>query len=1284
MNNISEQVLSAIDILVDNKISKLEFDKTIQAIIKEVVDLNTGEYKVQYNNNIFSAFAQKEFKPYKVNDLVYVTVPENNFSNKKLITSLVTKNSLSYDQLNDLQTAVFPLSPTFDKLYNDIYNPQKEYGVIAGIPQGEENSYIYIYQGQDEYNKNDYHALFQEYSKQFEYIRIEASFLTQFYSEHNYGNYGLQLEFFAQGTNDIDVVTFTLDLNSFNGDPYRFQVYSPQSIIIKTSKNYLLGLKSIKLFEENFEYDITLDHKENRNISNIFVKNISIQYVNIKDLTDTNYYLNILAPQGTVFTSTVSTLDLIGQLIYQGQNIMSSNTKCTWYERDLSIYPGKEEYDKNAGFGWKPLLNSNNILTLFIDNVKYKQRYKLVAIYNDTTVLSAEIEIINSLNQYFYHIQQNTDKSIIYLNLINDLDNRLLVGDWYLSYPDGTYIELKNEKLKDKIIINEYLKYPNIVFYCSVYDYEQKEIIDTLQYTIVETEEQADLAITYSGEDIFRYDANGDVTVEDSERERGLSFSLIWRDGIAATYNVSWYMRNALNQEVELNGHYYKPDNSMIEKLWVDNSNNLHYNIKQKYKITDNNNILIIKIKTVTGKEYKFYKEILFIKDGDQGTNGTTYVVAIRPYDSNELKLSGFYPLIYNNGWQNTLPLKCFVYKNGEPINDNKKYNIYYSWSSSNISLISEEKADKKIAQGMGVISNTSTSKDLQFFVKVKVDITDGMENNKRVSIYTSYPIDVIVGNLNISLVDISNIPSYIQYSSSGVNPYFYNNSIDFIYNNNKLNDNIKSLNTNILDIEEKNNLYYLKPPSSFMYENITTNNESSIGILKLIVSNNQYIIHPIMMYLNVYGNEAINGWDGTALEIDPDKQYLFAPQVGAGQKDPDNSNRFTGVVMGKDSGQVDKYGNYKIGLYGYQSGVSTFGLMQDGTAYFGAYNGGGQIRIDGRSAIISGGGVIVDSSGKPILAENGMYIQLANQSATSTTPAIVIGNNKFSVNYDGALISTYGKIAGWTIDDYGLYSQGGDIYLNANDGSIQCNELNASAGMLGAWIFDNKILYCGSGDSQIKFEVQDADFEWTLINGRRKKVLKSTGAAAALLGKFSLGMSNGKYYFGAGGKSVDEMQWGISGDNSNLCFFTGYDPNKESVSAGDDSGIKGNFEFTVRNNGDLRCHYLTVNQTKPGAYSLHVDNNSAIFQVPIVLNGKSVSKWEDLSDTFVLKTDYDNKIAELESKINTRITSLEGQVSSLNSEMSSKDSEINSLKSTITQLRQEIANLGGDPTIGI
>ena len=59
MNNISEQLLQAVDIVTDEKLRQLKYDKTVQAIIYCIIDEDTGEYRVKYNGNIFSAFAEE-------------------------------------------------------------------------------------------------------------------------------------------------------------------------------------------------------------------------------------------------------------------------------------------------------------------------------------------------------------------------------------------------------------------------------------------------------------------------------------------------------------------------------------------------------------------------------------------------------------------------------------------------------------------------------------------------------------------------------------------------------------------------------------------------------------------------------------------------------------------------------------------------------------------------------------------------------------------------------------------------------------------------------------------------------------------------------------------------------------------------------------------------------------------------------------------------------------------------------------------------------------------------
>lgn len=1058
MNNISEQLLQAMDIITEERLRQLKYDKTIQATVYSIVDVDAGEYKVRYNGNIFSAFSEDTSKSYSIKDVVYVKVPEGNFSNKKLITSLVTAKSLSDVQLSDLTNSVFEVSPTFDALYDGAYDASQSYGVIAGTPVGEIGSSTYIFQNSEEYEQNGYHGLFQQYSNNYEYIRLKASFLTQFHNIHNQGNYGIEVEFY---TKDNSSVKYRLDLQNFNGNPYGFSVYSPQQIILKAQKNYLMGLKSIRLFEEDFVYDKIVKNgivtdEENRTVANIFVKDISLQYVDMQDLSDTTYYLTISAPKGIAFTDKVSSLNLVGRLIYNGEDIMDSKKcVCQWYERDLSVVIGSDEYSKSAGFGWRKIAGqTSNSLTLDATDILYQQKYKLVVVYNDSITLTAEIAIWNRNASYDYSIEQVTDGADIKLQIRNNADSESLVGDWYLSYPDDSYSSVPEGEKKSEIVVSSYLQYSSVTFYCMVYN-SAGQFIGTLEHTIVNSESEDDVTISYIGEDSFRYDANGDISIEDAEKERTLQVNLAWKEGFGTSYFVSWLMKDANNKEYEIPTSKelaYSPDNSMLENIWVDKYNILHYNIKQKYRVNFSNNTIIVKIRTITESIYLFNKEILCLKDGDQGTNGTTYITAIRPCNSDGVKLSGLQPLRYNNGWTNDIRVRCYVYKDGELINGNSKYSITYKWQGTNVTVENKEvvtdSVDRVLVRGIPTISADIPSAQLAFYVRVQVTIKD---DNSSVDIYASYPLDVIVGSTLASAIDIDTIPSYIKYNSSGLTPSFYSNDINFYYNDIAYNDNITSLNTNILTIKTDNGKKYLEPASSFIFENIKDNDQSNIGVLNLAIPNsNDRLIHPIIMYLDTYGNEAINGWDGTALDTG-DGEYVFAPQVGAGTKD--SQNRFTGVVMGKDSGQKDKLGNALIGLYGYQEGKNTFGLRADGTAFFGL---GEIIKIDGPDAKITGGKGGNDA--------NGMTITLANLKSAPTGEAIKLGGGVFQINYDGTLKATSATIEG---------------QIFAQSGKIGCTSRNSNDG----WTIEKNKLYSGSGATRVELN-SDKDEEFAIWAG--------------------------------------------------------------------------------------------------------------------------------------------------------------------------------------------------------
>lgn len=60
-------------------------DLTIDAKIARLYNVDIGEYKVEYQGNIFSAFVPNPEVTYNVGERVYVLVPQGDFSTKKVI-----------------------------------------------------------------------------------------------------------------------------------------------------------------------------------------------------------------------------------------------------------------------------------------------------------------------------------------------------------------------------------------------------------------------------------------------------------------------------------------------------------------------------------------------------------------------------------------------------------------------------------------------------------------------------------------------------------------------------------------------------------------------------------------------------------------------------------------------------------------------------------------------------------------------------------------------------------------------------------------------------------------------------------------------------------------------------------------------------------------------------------------------------------------------------------------------------------------------------------------------
>jgi hypothetical protein len=111
----------------------------------------------------------------------------------------------------------------------------------------------------------------------------------------------------------------------------------------------------------------------------------------------------------------------------------------------------------------------------------------------------------------------------------------------------------------------------------------------------------------------------------------------------------------------------------------------------------------------------------------------------------------------------------------------------------------------------------------------------------------------------------------------------------------------------------------------------------------------------PILIMQSKYDFAMLNDWDGT-LTLDDKNGTILATMLGAGKKNLSDGT-FSGVLIGDiKTGTGINNTIAQTGVYGFQNGVMSYGLKEDGSGFFGA-DGNGRIEFDGTSGIIRSAG---------------------------------------------------------------------------------------------------------------------------------------------------------------------------------------------------------------------------------------------------------------------------------------------------------------------------------------
>lgn len=1039
---LQDKLCQAMEMFAENAVNKAGFDRTIQATIINCVDESIGRYKVQYQDSMFYAYAQNDENKYSSGTGVYVLIQNNDMARDKFIIGTVDKLGMDYLSITDE-------SDRYEKIGTNCLNFPNEIQLCSYL---KEDSYLI--------NTNSGYIQNNElltYIKDAECLLIQMDIQTALDQiQRRKGDYGLEIELIFknelnENANNI-IRKYIVNINQMTGNPYLYIDKTPQLFAISIDNENFLGIKSIKAFSKDFPKE------KNEMPKDIFFSNLVIYAANRLDESELNTLrLTIHSPLGLVFSDKVPKLSI--EAIVRTGNEVTTGMDYYWFVEDASVTSQSDDFLILGGQGWK-CLNFYDIIEtedeevkewkpdintkIFnIDNQLAEQvKYKCVAVKGEE-ILNKEFILYNSLAQY--KIELISDKGTTFYNGVGSpvltckvtKDNILSTDCSYVwTYIDKNNILTLMSDIDNKITVDISSIDDFNIYQCSVY--KDNFFIGSAEITLLNkkgTEGTYNLVIN-NGTRAYIYNEEGISPASNNVINPitilPLSFTLFDNNGqqfdeeILASLDFSWKVpaENTL-LKVDggelIDGYYYFRGAEYLQ---------LNYKIASTYSIRKNNNQieLIVKYKDLI---LKAATNFIFIKEGEVGTNGTGVVASITALDCSEDEEPMWYAyeedqVTFSNYSQLEFTLQSYVGILIQTLD-----NEYHSDVQWQILLNKNKVIDSTYLQydsDAGVTHRGTKSGEESIG---DIVLAQASANGKKY--YVAFPMPTaMIRNASADFIPYLKKGSgcrSVLYAADGTNPR-YNNEIPFEIG-------LKDGNGKDLAIDDYEFTWFTESEYITLRTEDLEKNQCSIYPSEIYDGRSVTIalecfvtygdieidVHiPIYFYLNTYGYNELNDWNGNSLEINEDGGYILTPQVGAGIKNSDNT--FTGLLMGKVKLNSDS--NEKIGLIGLYNGIQTIFLdSKTGKAEFGRA-GGGQIILDP-----STDQAIIKSGNFNTTAKTGMQINL-------TEPSIIFGSGNFSVDSTGKLkasnVDLTGKITaeegflgGWSI------SKGGITYDSTN-----------------------------------------------------------------------------------------------------------------------------------------------------------------------------------------------------------------------------------------------------------
>lgn len=982
-------------IIANSSVDKVKFDSTIECTIIDATDKLIGKYKVK-NESYAEFYAYSQITTYNKGDKVYVQIPKGDYNSTKFIVGKKTDKNEDkpYNFVNPFNTFIDLTGNFF--IAKD--NNKEVWSILANGNEEEieitPNSGITFTDEQQGFTRLGLRADFRAWLETLGVIS---------------GNYGLKLNIYGIKDDTADnikkiensiknngeiplIASIDLDTNDMYGNPYNFEGYYSQEIVIDTSA--VAKIYNIKIFlyqKDNFKdsNNNLISYVNDFNMSippnNIFVKDIYMglgisadeidnEYVRLYSLDGSTY---VIDDKGQIDSKTIKLkwvhFDEDGNRVQITEHKKDDAFEVRWYMYEFGA-PSADEY---SGVYWTAIEdNKNNFYyQLKPRSNKNQEQVKVIILYNGKVYRSNIITFnnekqvpndatIDSLNALSIHCEDQTNGNYLIYNQANYLMNR----------SDG--------KISRKLTLH----------------------FDSKTYAI--------------NNGIIGKNQNGESKLVEAQRviwqipikNTMLNFG-IKDDGTDATYKE--IVIDLTNENVNVSPGEFSLD----------------YTINTFYSANKSNNTVIAKVEK-DGIVYTAIKDFTF---GQAGTNGTDCTLVIDMVAHESLNNKVFTAI--RSGVRDKYIFKAQLYDNeGKEVTNFN--NCTWTWKFMTGSTVNN----------VALTDSTVEPYTEKFYKQLSVNTINSIMNNLIIlqvtlsgwgdyDLTAYYPVPITT--LDNAYI---NGPTEVIYLSNGEptfskEPYklFINGEVDetatwSIYPTGSTDKFIGQIKYN-----DKKKEYRLSP-MNFYVDGVSTYGVQGKQGSKIVWS------QPILVIQNKYPSAMVNRWDGQ-LNIDNDNNFIGVAQIAAGKKE--NNNTFTGVLMGSfGDDKSDSSLSKNTGVYGYYQGKQVYALKDDGTATFGK-SGNGQIEIKGDSGKIksagydNGNGLLIDLKESQIDGQSGgISAFLLNKSSPYLTIKDPI-ENKILMNVGS--------------DSYYLqsknYTSSTGTYFNLATGNITTNSITVNSG---------------------------------------------------------------------------------------------------------------------------------------------------------------------------------------------------------------------------------------------